>query len=408
MHNYFIHFKLKILYIFCKTVMKPSNKDKITYNKEIQIKKSNIKLVKTSSFNVLELYYNRNKYFFRECKIHANFKSYIEECLNDYFYFFNTSQQLLENKDLIYSVFLKRNVLKKIYNMGTENDKYSYTYKFFQTKNLTILNLEKLNYINIEDIISLVNYLKGNVNCYRLNCGIKIGKYEIFNVNKALSYIKLAKILNLDYLIPNFDIVKLNIDDSIIKYGSLMESANGISPLSLGINQRNNITPTFQKYINNLNLLDVISLDKDHRPSNYMVSQFNHKINSLQVFDIDYPTSFFISNNINMITGLGSGPFVNKDNIINIPYLDYEVVKKIMSIKMNELKNEFTDTLNLLQILFLQKRIKKLKKAIKKSIKYDKLKLLKNNEWNYGTIKYELLNCKIDSYLKIFVSDKCK
>ena len=402
-----INLKTNLLYLFCKTILKPVNSDKIVYNEEICIESSKIDFVSSSSFNIFKVNIDESTLYFRECKQHIKFKNYIKSCLDDYFLFYH-NEELINNKELIYKELLSRKTLKRLYNMGTENNIKSYTYKFFESNKLEVFNLEKLNLINFNEIFKLLNYIKGNVNCYRFNSGIPLSNYEVFSLNKSMAYITLSELLGLRHLIPDTKIVKLNIDNKYIKYGTLMNSTTGISPIEMSLEERNKITPNLQRELNNLNLLDTLAIDKDHRPSNYMVNLKDSLVDSFQVFDIDYPTSFFITSKISMITGLESGPFVNGENYINLPFLDEQLIKNLTEIKFEDLNNKLNKYLSKLQIYFLNQRIERMKKAVNHSLEGGKLTLLKRKQWNNETINKELNNEKNVSYLKIFTTDKCR
>lgn len=55
------------------------------------------------------------------------------------------------------------------------------------------------------------------------------------------------------------------------KVGTFMLEAKGISPVSLTKKQRKKVAPSFQRNCSDLNILDAICYEKDHRPGNYNV-----------------------------------------------------------------------------------------------------------------------------------------
>ena len=168
------------------------------------------------------------------------------------------------------------------------------------------------------------------------------------------------------------------------------------------------LSPNFQRDCSDLNLLDALTNEKDHRPGNYLVSFNDRLIQGLRAFDNDSPMSFFITPKINLSTYWGSTPFVNSRGIISIPYLSKNTALGVLNLNENSINVSFKSTLTRIQIFFLKLRIKKMKKAIVKTLKYNEEFLLEDDAWNDSTLHEELNMQNLNSYLRIFCFCKIK
>lgn len=399
--------KQKILLLLCKTIYKPIQVKEFDKIRSVSVERKHIKAIENTTFNVLEIDINGNKKYFRECRLHLPFDKYLKETVEDYFYFYTLNEEFIKNKQKILNIILDKKTIKKIYNMGIVNNPKSLTAKFFIKKDLSILGLEDLSNIHIRDILDFIQFLWGEVYSYRLNEGVKMGRFQTFNSSKIIAAKKLADLLQLDILIPRVEIVKLIIDDTNVRYGTLMDSANGISPSLLSVSEKLKVTPNFQKQCNSLNILDALMNEKDHRPGNYYVKTKEGKINSLEAFDNDSPMAFFLTKNINLVTYWESGPLINNEGIISLHQLDKSLAIKIESISKEEIYNNFRGILTKIQIYFLWKRIEKMKTVLKKTIELKKSFLFEDKDWNEETITKEL-NDNNNSYLKIFCKSEKK
>lgn len=402
-----MNIKQKILLLLCKTIYKPIQVNKFDKIRSVRVEKKCIKAIENTTFNVLEINIDGNKKYFRECRKHLTFNKYLEETVKDYFYFYTSNEKFIKNKHQILKIIINKKTIKKIYNMGIANNPKSLTAQFFLKKDLSILGLENLSNINITDLLDFIQYLWGEVYAYRLNEGLKIGNFQTFNSSKVIATKKLADLLQLDILIPKVEMVRLIIDDRNVKFGTLMDSVNGISPSILSVNEKLNVTPNFQKQCNSLNILDALINEKDHRPGNYYVKIKEKRIDSLQAFDNDSPMAFFLTKNINLITYWDSGPLINKKGIIALNQLDKRLVEKIQLISKEDIYNTFTGIITNIQIFFLWKRIEKMKTVLKKTIRLKRTFLFEDKDWNEKTIDRELKDDN-NTYLTIFCKSEKK
>ena len=218
----------------------------------------------------------------------------------------------------------------------------------------------------------------------------------------------MADLLNLGRIIPNVELVELHIGDKDVRYGTLMDEVVGVSPSSLTDKEKLMLSPNFQRDCSDLNLLDALTNEKDHRPGNYLVSFNDRLIQGLKAFDNDSPMSFFITPKINLSTYWGSTPFVDSRGIISIPYLSKDTALGILNLNENTINASFKSTLTRIQIFFLKLRVRRMQKAINKTLKNNKRFLLEDDEWNDYTLNEELNMQNLNTYLRIFCFSKMK
>lgn len=391
----------KILLPFaCKTFLKPKGFSKIPQNiRNIDCDQEDVVLLTNTSNNVFRVKTQNGYIFFRECKIHKEIYEYVNDEID--FYYSKIHPELLDDKLFIQQALNNRKSFKKFINMGIVNDFYSGAYNFCignGGKHIGILGMEPDREERIKDF---VQYIWGELFVYKLNNGLKIGEYQTYNAARSIAVSRLAKLLGLRDLIPNTEYALLNIRGKTIMFGTAMDEAAGICMETMSVEDRNNVSsPALQRALNNLNLLDVICFEKDHRPGNYNVVINNGKATNVVAFDNDSPNSFGIGG-ICFETYLGCSPmFVN--NSLNRPFVDKSIVDNILNVDIKDLCEEVSDFLNIVQIYALKYRVKKIKKILKQ---IPEEKLL-NNEWNEKTMKTELKCEDLVTYLTKFISGR--
>lgn len=279
--------------------------------------------------------------------------------------------------------------------------------RYFHEGDAEIIGLEQqTTNFEIEKQKFFVNYAWSEFYTYKLNCGIKVNQPQIYNSVRAISYFKMAKLLGLERLVPNTHFIKAVFNQDI-KIGVYMESAKGIPFLEIMNRKRAELfQPILQKELLDLNLLDVICFEKDHRPDNYNVLfDQDEKVYSISVFDNDSPMSFFTSSNIYFETYDGCSQLIKKNGNINRPFLSEYTCYKILQLNVELLKSTFDGLLTKLQIKYLIKRVAKLQKAIKTSLERNACVLLKDDDWNEFTVEKELNGNYGLTYLGLFASD---
>ena len=346
-----------------------------------------------NSNTIIKITNDGKKCFFKECRPILN-KSDFLKLLNDDYMFFS-------KKSLIPKIKNK----KRFFSMGSLSDKYSSISKFFITKKYELLGLE--NPTNKDEERIFIDYAKfvwSEVYNYKLNASFKRRKYETFNAARSLSFFSIAKLFNLSYLVPNTRLCKIVGFGNYDRIGVLMDDAKGTDLSEITpIDRKNKVDPLLQKEFLNLNILDAICFEKDHRPDNYnVIFNKNGDAESICVFDNDSPMSFFLSNKISFETYEGCSPLV-KGKWFYRPFIDSTVYKRINNINKQEIVEALAPYLHHAQIDAFISRFTSLKKAINKSIESGKCKLIEK-EWNSKTMETELSGAYGLSYLGLYVS----
>lgn len=253
-------------------------------------------------------------------------------------------------------------------------------------------------YIQIED--NVIEYIIRNEQ-RQSSKGKSINIPQMDNARRIMSTEAIANILGLSYMIPHSKFVRLKIEDLPVQFGTLMETSDGIYPLKLGEKLKNSIAPAIQCHLLNLNILDAICYEKDHRPGNYNIILNNYgKAESISAFDNDCQWTFFPAFNYNFSSYLGSSSLVKKGHF-NRPYLDknlYENMQQMTKVLMTEALSPY---LNTLQIAACWYRFRKVRQAINRSFASKRLRLLEVGEWDVNTMKVELSGKYGDTYLSI-------
>ena len=403
-----MNIKQKILYVLCRTVYRAPN-----YVDSMEMVQKNVNLdqiatIWNTTVNVIKITENENCYF-RECRKQEKFSVYLMGLLKDYFYFMPQDALSEKQKQVLTQALLNKTTQKKLYKMGSVNDTSSRVSKFFKQKDLDVIGLSELKInFTISEITDFVQYLWGEILSYRLNGGIKQNHYQTFSSSRVIATKKLADLLGIGYLIPDVSYGILSIDGQENKVGTFMLEAKGISPVSLTKKQRKKVAPSFQRNCSDLNILDAICYEKDHRPGNYNVLiDKDGLITGLQAFDNDCPLTFFLTSSIKHVSYWGSTSLVDSTGKISLPFMSKKVAKRILELEYFEVKNILKNILSELQIYCLWRRIVKMKKAISKTYQERPDFLLENNEWSDETLKIELEQKNYNGYLNIFCnSDK--
>ena len=222
-----------------------------------------------------------------------------------------------------------------------------------------------------------------------------------YNANRIMATEKMAELLGLYNMVPHSRFVYMKIEGVPSQFGILMEFAQGIYPLRLGEGLKDVITPLLQRSLNNLNVIDMICNDKDHRPGNYFLV-LNEKGLAVDIcaFDNDSPWCFFPFFSLKFSSYLGSSSLVKRNKYMR-PFIDIKVLEKIQCITRKKIIVLLSPFMNRLQVLACWFRIKGLRRFINKSVKNGDLKPLREGEWSEKTMQYELSGKFGKTYLTI-------
>lgn len=377
----------------------------LTNNNEIDF--SDLDTIDASTYKVTPLCKSTNtiiclesenkKFFFRECKKHCKPQLYVEKLNSDYL-FWNKSNNTPRISN--FSKFMK---------MGMLANQTSRVRMFYENGNPEVIGIQSsTTENNYKELKEYVDYSWSEIYNYWLNCGKKMGEYQTYNSSRAISFYLIAKLLGADDLVPNTRYIVLKGLGETERIGILMDEAEGVSFNSIAYSLcRKKFSPLLQKNLLNLHLLDTICFEKDHRPDNYNVLlDIYERPVSICVFDNDSPMSFFPTKSISFFSYEGCSPLIDRKGYINRPYMDGNLCKRVLELSEDEIQRNLEKHLSHAQIIFLNKRIKKIQDALMKSITSKKCVLL-NEEilWNKKTVEEEISGQYGQTYLSLFASD---
>ena len=295
----------------------------------------------------------------------------------------------------------KKKNLAKFVNMGITNDETSAVYKFCMGGAAELIGIDNRDAERDERLRDLAQFIWGELYAYKLNSGVKIGAYQTYNAVRQIATKRLADIMGLSELIPTTKFVVLNISDGRKMFGTIMEAAPGVILEHESAEKRKSVaTPMLQRALNNLNFLDTLCHEKDHRPGNYAVLVEDNKANTICAFDNDSPMSFSLGG-ASFKTYMNCSPYI-LHNSVNRPYVDENLASWLSENNFKEIYRATKGLLNQLQIIFLKRRFKILKKAISR---LENQRIASVEEWNEQTVRDELSGTYGQTYLTLFTSN---
>lgn len=403
----------KLLHIFIgflKRTQQPSKKTFLPH--QVFCKNDSIKLVSSSSV-VLHIETSEIDGYFFESRKHTNIKKYVNAFIEDYFLLYcNDYPEKESDKKFILNSIKNRKNFKKFISMGVKlYNVQSGCMTFLNTGDGTAIGLETRN-ADAELIKRLQKFVGQyawcQLNSYNTNKSVRRNAFQVEEANAALATLEISKLLNLDYLIPQAHFMTLNIDNTKSLFGLFIKSADGTSILPYNSDERKaKITPSLQRDLSNLNILDVITHEQDHSPNNYNVIMDNNGlVTGIHAFDNKGNGTFFLRSTLDFQTFKNCSSFIRPDGTINRPYISNEVFTQLKQITPKKIYASLHKNLNLLQIFFCWKRVQVLIKSIEKTLsEKNDFSLLDKTQWSDETIKTELNGAYGKTYLISFYSD---
>ena len=384
--------------------------------KQIDVNKMNIdSLVISSSqvsyfplsMNTIKILNTSNGiYYFRECRRHLPFREFIDNQI-DSFADLALKEISLDNflqeipfrthfsEDEVNCFLLSLNKCKlsaSFYDKIKKMDFYLKKEFFSPWKKKIKISREAMAKIGLDcipdscvDILSyFFLYINSSIVSYLFHDFIPIGQYETFSASRSIATYILAKKIGLERLVTPCKMIKLIIDGKT-EYGVLCERAPGVRALDSNFE----ITPSLQRELNNLHLLDVICYQTDHFANNYNIINGEANETSVCAFDNDMDKTFFPALNVCFEAAYGGSAYV-RDGEINRAHVDVKTYEKMKQLDFADLEVVLSPYLNKLQIFCLKIRIKKLLKAIKNSVQLNSSFLIDEYQWTESSVAEEL------------------
>ena len=354
--------------------------------------------------NVIKISENGVQYFFKEARVREKrLDTYIFKSVDTFFDEIATSPSL---KRRVLDSLGKRKNLRRLVNMGYKNARGDRLHRYLVCGNEAILGLPKpMTESDRREIRLFVFYMYGEIQNWFYNVDVKAGQLQTFSAVRALATQELARLLGLSELIVRCDFVKLCLNGRI-KYGVLSERASGDTLTSLPYSERARlVTPHLLRSLTNLNLIDVISGDNDHRVGNYHVDMSAPSDAScVRSYDNDSPDSFGCLASIRGRNIIGCSSFLDRAGRVNRAHLDKAPTLALLSIKKEQLLR-FSPYLSSVSRRFLWLRICRARRAILKTLHLREDFLLDRDEWKEDHIKLDLSSKYGKTYLKSLLSE---
>lgn len=380
-----------------------------THLEEHRVRSKNYNYICSTS-NIISYEYEGRTYFFKECRKHSDFKSYIAESIADYFdlicnYSIKGKIRQIIEADIEHTRNLKKirgiNIfcytdysVNKFYD-GWNTEKIGLPSLFnIYTKGDDIEILDFMNYYFVE----FLKYIRNEVYNYDVNKYLHKGEYQLFLSSHSVATKKLAQILNIGDIIPTVKYIKLIIDDAKEKVGICTEEAKDVCPLNLSKLDKCRISPNFQRRLLVLHIFDILCFQRDHKQENYFVKITDDSIvNDIEAFDNDSPMAFFPLPLVEFETSMRCSPIIVNGKY-NRPYVCAEFAKALLEIDKKQLTELLKGDLSWLQIHMLNLRLRKMQNAIRTA------SWIEHNEWNEATISEEIGGNFGNTYLNHYLN----
>lgn len=360
--------------------------------------------------NDLELRYNKHHLtatnpvkilspegYFRECRNHIPLNDYIANTTKEFFdeiipvCYGEWGGYKAEYRSIIELLSNKSN-FDKFVSMGSSSNTNSPLMRFHREKDYDAIGLRGFeNKMPWNIINTFVWYSRSHIDAYMSAKGVAKNGYQTYNASRGIATYQMAKVLQVEEMIPATFYANLKVKDGRDRFGSFMLMARGIHYDEYSKYSKDKvITPQLQRYLTMLNLLDAITYEKDHRLNNYnIVFNENGDAEAVCAYDNDSGPCFFLSPSPVFTTYAGCSPII-KGSIINRPHLDQGMAERLLEIKRKDINKALDGYCNKLQIWACWNRIQKLQKVIISSVKSNPKLLLNVNQWSQETIDEEL------------------
>ena len=307
--------------------------------------------------------------FFRECRRHRTLRESIIQGVDIYFSQISDCSQSLQLKDAVLADLQNKRNYRNITRISTIFEKdlmdiLSGAYRNYEAAGVPCFS----SLDQQEEFIAFIKYICGVINGHKINAYLPTGTYENYSANKLLATYRFASVLGVGSLIVPIKVVAFW-DNGHEHLGTMTKNAPGYPPSDITPQQRRNMDiASFLKDITNLEYLDALCYQLDHRLDNYYVVEDEEgKIARVVTFDNDAARTFFISSSLPKATYAGCSCVLTKNGTVARPYMDQNFAQALRSCTKQLLKKELGQWLSGFQLHCLWKRIRQLQKAVEKT-----------------------------------------
>ena len=191
--------------------------------------------------------------------------------------------------------------------------------------------------------------------------------YQTYNVCSSACEELVARMLGIERLLTQSFFCRIKVEGLPELIGAMSSVAEGVDVRELKDNYQQVLTPNIAKDLTNLNIIDTICYEKDHRPGNYhVVLDDKGKAVSICSFDNDSPWSFSPFGGASFETYAGASILI-KNGVINRPLIDENVSVKLQNLTQKEVYETLGVYLRENQLKACWKRISAIRRAISRT-----------------------------------------
>ena len=339
--------------------------------------------------------------YFRECRRHSALKQYVLTAIDDYFDTVSAFPQAAQLKKAVLEDLQAPKNYKQLIRIGGVFNRHLMQILCGVYADYASVGLPCFSKFDAqEEFISFIKYISGIVISQKTNAYLRNGAHENYSANKQLATYRLAGILGVEKLITPVQVCSFT-DGDTQKVGTMMEKAPGYPPSELEPAARTNLdTASFFRDITNLEYLDALCYQLDHRLDNYyVVEDDTGRIAHVVAFDNDAARTFFVSGKLPKGTYAGCSGVLTKEGGVARPYMDEAFANALLSCRKADVFAHVGTLMSGWQRNCLWKRIKALQKAVKKTAANDSgflvkdwknVDLQKMQDARYGCTYYSL------------------
>ncbi len=349
--------------------------------------------------NVIVFRIDGKKYYLKPSELHMSKNEYLERCFDKFFTDICHDEAVRESVKK--SLSLKKN-RKKIFKMGAKDRRSPLNY-YLTMGDAAPLGLPNMKGVHAASLRKFIFYLYGEIDSYKSNCGLGKGRRQTFGAVRSLAVRRLCDELSVD-IVPDTRYVSF-CGNGKAYCGTLTEDAPGTNICNVPASERmERVTPTLLRALTDLNFIDVLIHDNDHRANNYhVISDADGKYVDVCSYDNDGPTVFMPTPATSVKTAVGYSPLVKRGKI-NRPHMSRELAENILNFDRRKL-TAYRELLSRLQVSCLKRRMKTVQKAIAKTVGSNPLFLIDRDGWKSEHISEELSGKYGKTYLASLIND---
>ena len=341
---------------------------------------------------------------------HQDMRTYLQTVVNDYYMLLYPDCEAAQaEKAVILKCFQEPQNVDRFLQMGRSSTPGSPLSQYLDSGNPKLLGLEGFprNESAKKRLFTFISkYYNGARHAYLQNSQVGNGRWQTAATNRTMAVEKLADSLGLFRMIPHTEYCVLEVGGHHCCFGQFMARAEGADITKITPQQRNELlTPALQRDLNRLNLLDTLVCEVDHCPENYNLVIQDGQAKGICVFDNNAERNFSILWNVSFETIIKCSPYIDAKGYVNRPYVDGKLADRVSQITFGEVYRALKSHLALLPIISLFVRIKRVDKAIRKSVAAGTVQSISADAWSEKTLETEQQWSHGKTYLHSFLKD---